>query len=277
MGDTGESSTPTHCYYVVGKGWTYAKDIAIGDQLKYYNDNTVEVTSIQEEQLQDTINVFNLEVEDGHTYFVSENDIWVHNMGCGVNELEAAGTAYTEVTGVAEAELTGVNTLLQSDLLAGEADVAFLEDTEGGVLADSFTTTGIDTSAPTNVSLSGRWNNANESMSEFSRDYQTQITGKDGEVWLQNGVKFDGMNNGALIDAKGKYAQFVDESTGEFYNWFMNRGGNALINEANRQIAASEGATIKWYFAEESAMNATQKLLSDVGITNIQLIYQPKI
>lgn len=79
-------------------------------------------------------------------------------------------------------------------------------------------------------------------MSKYSREYQTQITGREGEVWLQNGVKFDGMENGTLLDAKGKYAQFVDKNTGEFYDWF--KGKDALVNEAKRQIEASEGARL---------------------------------
>lgn len=121
--------------------------------------------------------------------------------------------------------------------------------------------------------LSGKWVKVNESMSNFSRQYQKQITGKEGEVWLQNGVKYDGMKNGILLDAKGKYAQFVNKETGEFKSWFS--GKQELVNEAKRQINASEHAPIQWYFAEESSMNATKSVFADEGITGIELIYQP--
>ena len=57
-------------------------------------------------------------------------------------------------------------------------------------------------------------------MSDFSRAYQKQITGQEGMGWVQNGVKFDGMRDGVLLDAKGKYAQFINKNTGEFYDWF---------------------------------------------------------
>ena len=49
--------------------------------------------------------------------------------------------------------------------------------------------------------LSGKWIKANEAMSDLSRSYQKQIAGTD-MVWLQNGVKFDGINAGRLIEAR---------------------------------------------------------------------------
>ena len=122
------------------------------------------------------------------------------------------------------------------------------------------------------TSLSGKWETVNENMSEFSRNYQKQVTGKEGVVWVQNGVKFDGMKDGILLDAKGKYSQFIDKSTGEFCEWFS--GKETLVSEARRQISASEGAKIQWYFAEEESLNAVQDLFIDRGITEIQLIFQ---
>jgi len=120
--------------------------------------------------------------------------------------------------------------------------------------------------------LSGQWQAVNESMSDFSRAYQKQITGQKGMAWVQNGVKFDGMKDGVLLDAKGKYAQFIDKSTGGFYEWFS--GKDSLIAEARRQIDAAEGAKIKWYFAEEESLNVVQDLFMDVEITDIELIFE---
>ncbi len=120
--------------------------------------------------------------------------------------------------------------------------------------------------------LSGQWKTVNENMSDFSRAYQKQITGQEGMAWVQNGVKFDGMKDGVLLDAKGKYAQFIDKSTGEFYEWFS--GKDSLIAEARRQITASEGAKIQWYFAEEESLNVVQDLFMDKGIMEIELIFE---
>ena len=120
--------------------------------------------------------------------------------------------------------------------------------------------------------LSGHWQAINESMSDFSRAYQKQITGQEGMAWVQNGVRFDGIKDGVLLDAKGKYAQFIDKSTGEFYEWFS--GKDSLIAEARRQINASEGAKIQWYFAEEESLNVVQDLFMEKGIVEIELIYE---
>ena len=119
---------------------------------------------------------------------------------------------------------------------------------------------------------SGQWKTVNESMSDFSRAYQKQITGQEGMAWIQNGVKFDGMKDGVLLDAKGKYAQFINKNTGEFYGWFI--GKESLLDEAARQIKASEGAKIQWYFAEKEACDVVQDLFMDKGITEIELIFQ---
>nr|MCR5527927.1 hypothetical protein [Saccharofermentans sp.] len=117
------------------------------------------------------------------------------------------------------------------------------------------------------------WVDVNESMSEESREYQAQITGHDGQVWYQNGVKFDGMTDGTLIEVKGDYSFAVDPNTGEFRDWFT--GANSMVDQANRQIAASDGMPICWYFSDESTMNATQALFEENGISGIQFAYVP--
>ena len=117
--------------------------------------------------------------------------------------------------------------------------------------------------------LSGKWIKANEAMSDLSRSYQKQIAGTD-MVWLQNGVKFDGINAGRLIEAKANYKNFVNKKTGRFYDWF--NGQDSLIDQAMRQIDAADGAPIDWYFMDETSMNATKKLFSEEGINGINFI-----
>ncbi|NLW48266.1 MAG: hypothetical protein GXY86_13155 [Firmicutes bacterium] len=124
----------------------------------------------------------------------------------------------------------------------------------------------------THKNLSGRWIDVNESMSDASRAYQKQITGKEGQAFLQNGVKFDGMNNGTLIEAKGSYNNFINKNTGEFYDWFS--GKDSLIDQARRQIVASNGAPINWYFSDQASMNAIKSLLQSQGIKGINFIYE---
>lgn len=47
-----------------------------------------------------------------------------------------------------------------------------------------------------------------------------------------------------------------------------------MIDQAIRQIEASEGAKIQWYFAEEETINAVRDLFMNEGITAIELIFE---
>ena len=120
--------------------------------------------------------------------------------------------------------------------------------------------------------VSGKWVQVSESMSDASRAYQRQITGTD-QVWLQNGVKFDGIKDGVLIEAKGSYSNFVNKNTGKFQDWFT--GQESLISQANRQLRASEGMPINWYFADEASMKAAQRLFQERRISGINFILKP--
>ena len=114
-------------------------------------------------------------------------------------------------------------------------------------------------------------------MSKFSREYQRKVTGKLGMAWVQNGVKFDGMIDGILIEVKGRYSQFINKKIGEFYRWFK-KGKESFVKQAKRQIEASEGAKIRWYFAEQETMKLVEELLKDQkikGIEQIEFIFQP--
>ena len=111
-----------------------------------------------------------------------------------------------------------------------------------------------------------------ESMSERALAYQARITGRAGEAFIRNGVKFDGIANGVLLEAKGPgYATFV--RNGSFQPWFS--GAEGLVSQAQRQLAAAGGSSIQWHFAEEAAANATRALFQERGIGGIQLLFTP--
>ena len=78
-------TTTNHPFYVDGKGWVAAGDLEIGDTLVTAEGNEVEVTDIEIERLAEPITVYNLEVEDFHTYFVGECEVLVHNDCPGVS------------------------------------------------------------------------------------------------------------------------------------------------------------------------------------------------
>ncbi len=118
----------------------------------------------------------------------------------------------------------------------------------------------------------GEWENVNESMSDRASLYQSQVTGKSsGVVYRVNGVKFDGYQDGTLVDAKGPgYAKFV-RADGEFQFWW--RGSQSLVSQARSQIVPANGTPIKWYIAEPEATDAIRTLLEDNDCSTIEVIY----
>ena len=84
---TTESGTPintteNHPFYVEGKGWCAAAQLEPGDVLRTQDGETETVEDVQVEQLEEAVKVYNLEIEDSHTYFVSADEVLVHN-ACG--------------------------------------------------------------------------------------------------------------------------------------------------------------------------------------------------
>uniref|UniRef100_A0A4Y8PXR6 Hint domain-containing protein n=1 Tax=Paenibacillus athensensis TaxID=1967502 RepID=A0A4Y8PXR6_9BACL len=73
-------STFNHPFYVEGKGWTFVKDLKVGDLLVQSDGNTLKIESI--ELLHKHVTVYNMTVDEFHTYFVSDLGIWVHNTSC---------------------------------------------------------------------------------------------------------------------------------------------------------------------------------------------------
>ena len=80
-GETIET-TKEHPFWVEGQGWTKAKFLEAGDMLRDSDGNAVAIESVEIVPLpadQYTL-VYNLEVADFHTYYVSDMDILVHNV-----------------------------------------------------------------------------------------------------------------------------------------------------------------------------------------------------
>lgn len=69
--------TPEHPFYVEGKGWTAAAALEPGAALATPGTRDAQVESITE--LARAVTVYNLEVEDLHTYFVGSTHALVHN------------------------------------------------------------------------------------------------------------------------------------------------------------------------------------------------------
>jgi len=78
------SCTPEHPFYCPTKGWTVACKLRAGDILVTVNGEYVVVEKIQHELLESPIFVYNFEVKDFHTYYVSAISVLTHNM-CSKN------------------------------------------------------------------------------------------------------------------------------------------------------------------------------------------------
>ncbi|GGO00237.1 polymorphic toxin-type HINT domain-containing protein [Saccharibacillus kuerlensis] len=70
-------STYNHPFWVEGKGWTYVKDLKVGDELTQADGTQLEIEKIELEHR--SARVYNMTVDEFHTYFVSDLGIWVHN------------------------------------------------------------------------------------------------------------------------------------------------------------------------------------------------------
>jgi Pretoxin HINT domain len=71
------STTEEHPFWVPDKGWVEAEDLQVGMLLQTDEETVVDVDRI--ERRQDKQKVYNFEVEDFHTYFVSDLGLLVHN------------------------------------------------------------------------------------------------------------------------------------------------------------------------------------------------------
>ncbi len=76
------NTTKEHPFYVLDKGWVLAKNLKTGDLLRIADGTAKRVLEIKIDKLETPIKVYNFEVEDWHTYFVSETGVLVHNV-CG--------------------------------------------------------------------------------------------------------------------------------------------------------------------------------------------------
>ena len=75
-------TTPSHPFWIHKKGWTAAAKLRAGDMLQLLNGEYVILEAVQYELLETPITVYNFEVEDFHTYYVTDSEILVHNV-CG--------------------------------------------------------------------------------------------------------------------------------------------------------------------------------------------------
>ncbi|MEN2774873.1 polymorphic toxin-type HINT domain-containing protein [Acetivibrio clariflavus] len=97
VGDQKIKTTSTHPFWVEGIGWVDAGELKPGGRLVMYSGEVLEVKEAYVEYLDRPVKVYNFEVEDWHTYFVSEYNVFVHNTVCGDSGVGNKGTSKTAV------------------------------------------------------------------------------------------------------------------------------------------------------------------------------------
>ncbi len=93
----GEEITTTlgHPFYVVDYGWKKASELVEKDKVVLYNDTIVEIETIIIEHTEELVDVYNFEVENAHTYYVTDKGVLVHN-DCISDELTKIANKYDD-------------------------------------------------------------------------------------------------------------------------------------------------------------------------------------
>ncbi len=110
------------------------------------------------------------------------------------------------------------------------------------------------------VIAKGKWKTVNESMSDAAKSYQELISGRkwNESFEMPGPVKFDGVKNSVLVEAKSGMLNFVNPN-GTFKSFFTGRQG--IINQARRQRQAAGDLPIEWHFEHDIVRRAFENLL----------------
>jgi len=91
-------TTAEHPFWVRGKGWTAAKDLRAGDELRSHDRQWLAVEGVRDTGREEA--VYNCRVAEYHTYFVGDAawgwSVWAHNSCYSSPELARAGRALRE-------------------------------------------------------------------------------------------------------------------------------------------------------------------------------------
>ena len=73
------NTTENHPFYVEGKGWCAAAELEASDICRTKDGKVEVIASAVIEEQEEPVTVYNLTIEDNHTYYVSNKEILVHN------------------------------------------------------------------------------------------------------------------------------------------------------------------------------------------------------
>ncbi|MCM1161706.1 MAG: polymorphic toxin-type HINT domain-containing protein [Roseburia sp.] len=79
IGDTEIDTTPNHPFWIEGYGFREAGELQEGDKVLNADGEVLTVARVELEILEEPVRVYNFEVADWHTYYVSDEEVLVHN------------------------------------------------------------------------------------------------------------------------------------------------------------------------------------------------------
>ena len=91
IGETKIDTTTNHPFWVVGYGFKEAGDLGTGEKVLTATGEIKTITGVEVEELETPVTVYNFEVKDWHTYYVSELEVLVHNMCKVAGTTKSAG------------------------------------------------------------------------------------------------------------------------------------------------------------------------------------------
>lgn len=211
--------TEIHPFFTQESGWLDAKDLTLEHHLVDADGNAVPILGLGKELLEESIPVYNLEVEETHTYFVSKDGILVHNK-CKNNPLyedfdemfedySAKNIADDEILGIAE-----YTNLPSAEEYLKNPD--YSKFVNSGITHDEFV----------------------NSIGKDFEDLLTKALGGEGSIQL-GGRDFDGgTGTGRLWEAKsGKYWEDVyKKNPSKFYSDMGDRLRIATENNSTYEL-----------------------------------------
>ena len=91
--------TGGHPFYVAGKGFIEARKLKVSEKLLLSYGKEVIIEKVEVERLAEAETTYNFEIEDFHTYYVSEKAVLVHNICNKEAEKVAKELGYSKVKG----------------------------------------------------------------------------------------------------------------------------------------------------------------------------------
>lgn len=119
--------TDEHPFYVQGRGWTEAAALRAGFEVVTADGARYTIIANTDDVRSSAVKVYNLEVADGHTYFVADGNgadtfVWAHNTCITINAVAGRARETRALTRLS-ARFGTSNVLSQRYLLDAQGDV----------------------------------------------------------------------------------------------------------------------------------------------------------